>query len=140
MHHRKVGLFHRSILKGATQTGMSPIVFGDDQESGSPFVDPVDNSRPTGATRAGQLLEPEHQALHERWVRCTCSGMDHQPGRLLNHGKVLVFVNNLERDLARLKGWLTRLAKVHLDDFIPPKPITRLLLPVSDPDRSGSVQ
>ena len=124
------------------QALVGQVVFGDDEQAGRVFVQTMYDA---GAHRAADPRQAaramRQQGIHQSSrLRAGC-GMDHQPFGLVDDNQIVVFVDDVERDIFCL-GLFERpcRGKIH-DDFIAgPQAITCFTGFFVDGDRMGSDQ
>jgi hypothetical protein len=90
MHEGEITFFHRPFLKGPAQTHMGIVVLCHNQEAGGPFVDPMNDSGPGLSSRAGQVLEAKQQRVNDGFNARSCTRMNRETRRLLNHGEIVI--------------------------------------------------
>ena len=84
------------------QTGMGPLVFGHHQQSGSVLVDTVHQSGPhVPLLKQGQILQMPGQGIDECPAIIAVPRMHHEPGRLVQYDEVVVFIQDVERNILR---------------------------------------
>jgi hypothetical protein len=103
MDQREVTLLDFTLLKSTAQARMGPIVLGDDQETGSPLVDAVDNSGPALTTSLGKVLKPEHKAVSQCRGAGPSAGMDNKTRGFFDNRQIVVFMDDLERHFPRFE-------------------------------------
>ena len=80
---------------------MRGIVFGYDQEPGGVFIDAVNDAGTDDAVDRAQIFQAKEQRVHERAREVAVPGMHGKALRLIDHGDVVVFIHDIERDILR---------------------------------------
>ena len=76
---------------------MRSVVLGDDERAARVFVEAVNNSRPFLAADSGEIFAVSQQRIHQRMLLMTGAGMNDQARGLVEHEKILVLEQDLER-------------------------------------------
>src|SRR3954454_10217600 len=95
LDQRQIGALH---LAGLDDRGEAPVslwVARDDHEARGVLVESVHDSRPGVLTTAQKIS----QEVDERRAADARRGMDHEPGRLVDHGQALVDVHQVDTAL-----------------------------------------
>jgi len=71
---------------------MGLICLCDDQTTARVFIEPMHDSRPLLAADAGQLWKMMQQGVDQRVLAMARAWMNHQPGRLVDHNQIAVFI------------------------------------------------
>ena len=99
---------------------VSDVSLGDDKQAGSILVDPVDDARPSNAPDTGQPAGTVvKQRVHKCPVEIARGRVDDQSRRFVHHQQMLVFENDLERNVLRLIVRGLRLRNSEAEIFIP---------------------
>ena len=80
---------------------MRLIVFGHDEASTRIFIEPVDDAWPCFASDSGQGGAMVKQSVNERVFGVAGSRMNNKAGRLVQDDEVIVFEQDVERDVFR---------------------------------------
>lgn len=99
------------------QFAMHVVVFGDDKQAGSAFIQPMHDSRPhiMAGVRLSEMME---QGIDQRSREIAMSGVRNHAGGFVDHEQVRVFVIDIECDRFRENVGRGLLAKVNLDQLI----------------------
>ena len=82
------------------QPGVGALVFGYDQNAGCILVDAVDQSGPhVAALEKRQVLQMIGQGVDQRPRIVAVAGMDDHAGGLVDDNQVVVFIQNVERNV-----------------------------------------
>ena len=73
------------------------VVLGHDEQAGRVLVQPVNNPRAQGASDALKVVAQRHERVGEGPVGMAGSGMDREPGRLVDDDDVAVLVDHVQR-------------------------------------------
>ena len=109
---RQVLLCQRSCGELARQMLVCPIGFGHDEDAAGVAVEPVDNARSMCSTRGTELTKMKRQCRDERAGGMSLGWVDHHPRRLVDDDQLVVFPEDIERDvlpLGRRNLWLRKL-------------------------------
>ena len=102
------------------QLAMGVVIFRDDDEPAGLFVETVNDAWTQVAADCRQAGEMMQQRVDQRaaialvfsvWIDGTGAGVDHHPGRLVDDRKIVVFVDDVERNFfgegtqRRAAGW-----------------------------------
>ena len=77
---------------------MSLIGLGDNKQARGPSVKTMDDPGAPDTANPRKGLTVVEQRMDQRPGRVPRAGVDHQAGRLVNHEKVLVLIDHIERD------------------------------------------
>ena len=81
---------------------MRRVVLRDDESAAGLFVETMNNPRAFLSPNAGKIAAVGEQRVHERMLLMTRARMHDNSGRLVQDEEVVVFENDIERDLLRL--------------------------------------
>lgn len=102
--NRKVAAMHTVIGKLRSETFMSGIGFGRDEQAGGVFVDPVNDPGARDAADPRQRSRAMVQQRIDQRARCVSrSRVDNHACGFVDHYKVIVFVRDIKRDILRLR-------------------------------------
>jgi len=104
VHERDIFLLHFAGRELRCQFAMRFVVLCHDDQSAGFFVEAVDNPGTQFSAYAGQTYKMVQQSIHQRativialgWAR---AGVDHHSRRLVDYGKIVVFVADVEWDI-----------------------------------------
>src|SRR6266516_3485883 len=103
-HNRRIHAFDGASFDCARQSAVREIGLRHYQQSGRVAIEPVhDPGAPFGASPR-ELGAPPHQHIHERVVPVTGPRMNHETGGLVEHGEVLVLVDEPQLRVRRGVG------------------------------------
>jgi hypothetical protein len=86
-------------LDRALEFAIGEIIPGDYQQSRCVLVEPVDNTRAVSARLAGQRGKMVGQGIDQRPRVVAGRRVGHHASRFVDHYEVVVFVNDVERDI-----------------------------------------
>ena len=99
-HQRVIDPVDRVVEKLSGQPGVGALVFGHDQNAGRVLVDAVDQSGShVAALEKRQVLQMIGQGIDQRARIVAVAGMDDHAGRLVDDNQVVVFIQNVERNV-----------------------------------------
>ncbi len=110
---RQVLLPHLAGGELRRQGAVRGVVLGDQDQARGPAVETVDDPGPQHAADAGEVADAVQQGVHQGSAGGAGTGMDDEPGRLVDHEQVRVLVDDVERDGLRL--WLRRRCRRDVD-------------------------
>ena len=103
---------------------MRHIIFAGHQRSRRVHIDPVYDSRPHGAVNAGQFKAAVvHQSIDQRLAIVPGRWMHDHLLRLIDNDDILVFIEDVQRNVLRLDIRLFCLWKVYLYPVTQRKPV-----------------
>ena len=95
-----VNAVHRELRR---QADMALVILGDHHQAADILIQPMHDPWPENAANPGQrAFAMVEKGVDQRAGRMAGGGMHDHAGRLLQHQKMLVFVQNLQRDRLRL--------------------------------------
>src|SRR5581483_2344831 len=99
-----VGLLHLAAGELRGQFAMGDIVFRHDDQTACFLVETVNDDRPESAAHAGQTGEVVQECVDEGAavafvVGGAGAGVDHHAGGFVDDGQIIVFVDDIERDV-----------------------------------------
>ena len=100
-----------------TQGAVALVVLCADQQAAGVLVDAVDNALPLHTVTAGELpFTVKEQGVDQRPLLVARAGVHHHVFGFIDHQQVLVLVDDVQRDLLRLRqgGWVEDLLPVRL--------------------------
>ena len=109
------------------QAAMRGVGLRRDHQPACVLIQPVNDPRPGNAANAGETFSAMgNERVHERSVQVSRAGVNHQPGRLVDHDEAVILINHLEgdrfaRERVRLHGGhldIEAIALAHLDGRI----------------------
>jgi hypothetical protein len=100
----EVSLRDLALGEHLAELAMGTVVFGDEDEAAGLFVEAVYDAGAKVATGGGEFVEVKEERVDEGApvafvVGNAGSGVDHHPGGFVDDGQVLVFVDDMERDV-----------------------------------------
>ena len=117
-HNGGVFPFDGMVEKLLGQMHLRLVVLRHHQQAGGIFVDPMyQDPRPfvTVGHRQAQIVS---QGIHQRAVKIPVSRMHHHPGRLVHHQYVLVFIDDIQRNVLRDDIYAAAAIRHHEPDHI----------------------
>ena len=105
MDEGDVGFAHAAVGEHFAELAVGGVVFGDEDDAAGLLVEAMDDAGAQVAVDCERLLKWRRRALTSvPWVRsfgsaCSGSGVDHHAGGLVDDGEVVVFVDDVERDV-----------------------------------------
>ena len=106
MHECDVGLADLTRGKEFGERGVGGVVFGDDDEAAGVLVEAMNDAGAKVAAGCGKRFETEEQRVDEgvavaRIFSFAGAGVHHHAGGLVDDGEVLVFEDDVERNVLR---------------------------------------
>lgn len=96
-HYGAVGPLNRVVCELGGKPLVRAIGLGNDEKAGGVLVDAVDDARAGDTADARKLAAAMvEQGIDQSSVGIACSGMDDEPGGLVDHDQVLVLVDDVE--------------------------------------------
>jgi hypothetical protein len=104
MDESDVGLGHLALGEHLAELAVGAVVFGDEDEAAGLLVESMDDAGAEIAAGGREFGEVEEQRVDEGAavsfvVGATGAGVDHHAGRFIYDGEVLVFVEDVQRDV-----------------------------------------
>ena len=104
VHQGHISLLHFATSKLCRQLAMRLIILGHHDQSAGLFVETMHNARPQLSADAGEAGEVMKQCIHQRPPIAFVFGgpsphVNHHSGRLVNDRKIVILVDNVERDI-----------------------------------------
>ncbi len=106
LHECDIGLADLTRGKKFGERGVGGVVFGDDDEAAGVLVEAMDNAGPEVAAGCRKRFESKEQRIDEgvavaRIFSFAGAGVHHHAGGLVDDGEVLVFEDDVERNVLR---------------------------------------
>src|SRR5690554_4245289 len=120
-YHGLVFPAHGAFLQLVNQRGVGNQAAGHHHNAGGVFIQPVHNAGPGQVFHFRRIVQ---QRIHQGAVGMARRRVHHQPGRLVDHQQVLVFVHDIQRDRLGFPGNLhfrlgVQVQNVVHHDFVP---------------------
>ena len=108
-HQRLIAALHASVAamggKLRAERQMRGISFGRHHNAACVLVEPMDNARALFPANAGQRIAAMgDERVDERCLTIAGSRMHHHAGRFVQHDELVVFVQNIQRDVFTVNG------------------------------------
>ena len=101
---RQINLRDLAVGELPRELAMGSVIFRDHHRATRLLIEPVHDARTLMAADAGKVRAMMKQRVHQSMRLVASAGMNHQPGRLIEHEQVVVFVENPERNFLGLIG------------------------------------
>ena len=96
---RRVGALDLALLDGAGEAAVREVGLGDDEQPRRVAIEAVHDAGPPLGVPGRQRRAPPHQYVDERVIPMAGPGVDDEARGLVEHGEVLVFVDEAELPL-----------------------------------------
>lgn len=117
----QIGLAHTSFLELRCQGLVRDVVFGDKEEPGGIFVQPVDDAWSDMSADPGEILTMVEKSVNKGAAIVPCSRMYDEARRLVEDQEVTILVHNVEGEGRGLQRKGTRCGNMHQDLVSGPK-------------------
>jgi hypothetical protein len=104
VHERNVGLLRGTLSELRRELPVRLVVLGDNQQAARFFIQTMNNAWAQFTADARKISEAVEQRVDQRApisrvVRCPRSRMHHHAGRLVDYDQIVIFIDNVERDI-----------------------------------------
>jgi hypothetical protein len=106
--NRAVEPLDRVIVELPRKPLMRGVALGCDEDSAGSLVEPVHDARTQHTTNPRELGAVMEQRIHQRAARVPGRWMHNEPSSFVHHNEVLVFENDVERDVFGLRDRFDR--------------------------------
>jgi hypothetical protein len=130
--HDRVPPDHPPGGDGSAQETVGAVRFGDDEQSGSLFVQAMDHSRPLGLALRREAAAPAQQSVHQSPAPVARRGMYDHAGRLVHDQQRFVFVDDADRNVFTGERSLLDPWNIDADDFARFGAVARFFTPAAD--------
>ncbi len=131
---REILFFDSPLLKLIGQSKMGTIGLGDDKHAARVAIEPVDDPRSRGAAGATEPVEMELQGAGKRAGPVPLRRMHDHAGRFVDRREPVVLVENIERDILRLRRFAGDFGKRETDLLVEPQAMGGLCTAAIDLD------
>jgi len=98
LHEGDVGLFDFATAEGFAELAVRDLIFGDEDDAGSVFVEAVHNAGAEGVATLRESLAAAEESVDERAARGAGSSVHGHAGGLVDGDDVVVFEEDIERN------------------------------------------
>ena len=116
-HERQIDFFHGARGELFREIAVGRVVFCDDDSAAGFFVEPMDNPRALFPADAGKVSAMREERVDQRVLLVPRARMHHDPGGLVQHEQIVIFENNVERYLLRLRFDFLNFRLAQFDDI-----------------------